>query len=68
MVHEGCVLVPTKTWVDKIDGEHVVFSVDSIICGLKCSACMRMQLKVHGVLIQCAKSKFPKVFHITCAQ
>ncbi|KAJ7320925.1 JmjC domain, hydroxylase-domain-containing protein [Mycena albidolilacea] len=71
MAHEGCAMVLPETWVDEIDGERVVFGVDGIVRGrwsLKCSACTRARLKAHGALIQCAKGKCPKAFHVTCAQ
>ncbi|KAF7334399.1 Specific transcriptional repressor [Mycena venus] len=71
MAHESCALVLPETWVDEIDGERVVFGVDGIVRGrwtLKCSACARARPKAHGALIQCAKGKCPKAFHVSCAQ
>ncbi|KAJ7243881.1 hypothetical protein B0H12DRAFT_1129888 [Mycena haematopus] len=71
MAHESCALVLPETWVDDIDGERVVFGVDGIVRGrwsLKCSACTRARSKAHGALIQCAKGKCPKAFHVSCAQ
>ncbi|KAF8137819.1 hypothetical protein K438DRAFT_1738342 [Mycena galopus ATCC 62051] len=71
MAHESCALVLPETWVDEIDGERVVFGVDGIVrprWSLKCSACTRARPKAHGALIQCAKGKCPKAFHISCAK
>ncbi|KAJ6452291.1 JmjC-domain-containing protein [Mycena sanguinolenta] len=71
MAHERCALVLPETWVDEIEGERVVFGVDGIVRGrwaLKCSACTRARSKMHGALIQCAKGKCPKAFHVSCAQ
>ncbi|KAJ7479900.1 JmjC-domain-containing protein [Mycena latifolia] len=71
MAHEACALVLPETWVDEIAGERVVFGVDGIVRGrwsLKCSACTRARPKAHGALIQCAKGKCPKAFHVNCAK
>ncbi|KAJ7159925.1 JmjC domain, hydroxylase-domain-containing protein [Mycena crocata] len=74
MAHEACARVLPETWVDSLpDGERVVFGVDGIPrarWALKCSApaCTRARAKAHGALIQCAKGKCPKAFHIGCAR
>ncbi|KAJ7602398.1 JmjC domain, hydroxylase-domain-containing protein [Mycena polygramma] len=71
MAHESCAVVLPETWVDEVDGERLVFGVDGIVRGrwsLKCSACTRARPKAHGALIQCAKGKCPKSFHINCAK
>ncbi|KAF7361182.1 Specific transcriptional repressor [Mycena sanguinolenta] len=71
MAHERCAMVLPETWVDEITGERVVFGVDGIVRArwtLKCSVCTRARSKMHGALIQCAKGKCPKAFHVSCAQ
>ncbi|KAJ7024457.1 hypothetical protein C8F04DRAFT_1010575 [Mycena alexandri] len=77
MAHEGCAMVLPETWVDEVvvggDGhtERVVFGVDGIErarWSLKCSTCTAPRAKSHGALIQCAKGKCPKAFHINCAK
>ncbi|KAJ7652264.1 JmjC domain, hydroxylase-domain-containing protein [Mycena rosella] len=72
MAHEACALVLPETWVDDIaGGERVIFGVDGIVRGrwsLKCSTCTRARAKAHGALIQCAKGKCPKSFHVNCAK
>ncbi|KAK7018512.1 specific transcriptional repressor [Favolaschia claudopus] len=71
MAHESCAMVLPETWVDEVEGERVVFGVDGIVRGrwsLKCSACTRTRPKAHGALIQCAKGKCPKAFHVNCAR
>ncbi|KAJ7186669.1 hypothetical protein C8R46DRAFT_277518 [Mycena filopes] len=81
MAHEGCAVVLPETWVDEIvvggghgqerKTERVVFGVDGVErarWSLKCAACTAPRSKSHGALIQCAKGKCPKAFHINCAR
>ncbi|KAJ7078409.1 jumonji superfamily protein [Mycena belliarum] len=71
MAHEACAFVLPETWVDEIAGERIVFGVDGIVrarWALKCSSCIRARSKAHGALIQCAKGKCPKSFHVNCAK
>ncbi|KAF7290510.1 Specific transcriptional repressor [Mycena indigotica] len=71
MIHQYCAMVLPETWVDQIAGERVAFGLDGIVRGrwsLKCSVCTHPNAKGHGALIQCAKGKCPKSFHVNCAR
>ncbi|KAJ6602613.1 JmjC domain, hydroxylase-domain-containing protein, partial [Mycena vulgaris] len=67
MAHDACARVLPETWVDS----GFVFGVDGIPrarWALKCAACARPVAKAHGALIQCAKGKCSKAFHVGCAR